>query len=65
MNVRELDNLITKLLIWLLDERVPRMDDGIQLPKALNVVVLKILVRFLAFELLFTYFHFFSFVVLY
>lgn len=39
-----LDNLITELLLWLLDERVPRMDDGGQLLKALNVLMLKILV---------------------
>ncbi|XP_021726403.1 protein MOR1-like isoform X2 [Chenopodium quinoa] len=38
-----LDNLITELLLWLLDERVPRMDDGGQLLKALNVLMLKIL----------------------
>jgi hypothetical protein len=31
-----LDNLITELLLWLLDERVPLMDDGSQL---LNVSV--------------------------
>lgn len=44
--VREstLDILITELLLWLLDERVPRMDDGSQLLKALNVLMLKILV---------------------
>lgn len=43
--VREstLDILITELLLWLLDERVPRMDDGSQLLKALNVLMLKIL----------------------
>nr|GMD91866.1 protein MOR1 isoform X1 [Ipomoea batatas] len=35
--------LITELLLWLLDERVPRMDDGSQLLKALNVLMLKIL----------------------
>ena len=40
-----LDNLITELLLWLLDERVPLMDDGSQLLKALNVLMLKILVR--------------------
>ncbi|XP_042752685.1 protein MOR1 [Lactuca sativa] len=40
---RTLENLITKLLLWLLDERVPRMDNGSQLLKALNVLVLKIL----------------------
>lgn len=39
-----LDSLITELLLWLLDERVPRMDDGSQLLKALNVLMLKILV---------------------
>ncbi|XP_071930544.1 protein MOR1-like isoform X1 [Coffea arabica] len=38
-----LDSLITELLLWLLDERVPRMDDGSQLLKALNVLMLKIL----------------------
>ncbi|TMX02249.1 hypothetical protein EJD97_022255 [Solanum chilense] len=38
-----LDILITELLLWLLDERVPRMDDGSQLLKALNVLMLKIL----------------------
>ncbi|CAO2823819.1 unnamed protein product [Amaranthus hypochondriacus] len=38
-----LDNLITELLLWLLDDRVPRMDDGGQLLKALNVLMLKIL----------------------
>ncbi|KAA8519827.1 hypothetical protein F0562_014083 [Nyssa sinensis] len=38
-----LDSLVTELLIWLLDERVPRMDDGSQLLKALNVLMLKIL----------------------
>ncbi|VFQ87609.1 unnamed protein product [Cuscuta campestris] len=36
--------LITELLLWLLDERVHRMDDGSQLLKALNVLMLKILV---------------------
>ncbi|XAR66434.1 hypothetical protein NMG60_11012669 [Bertholletia excelsa] len=36
-------SLITELLLWLLDERVPRMDDGSQLLKALNVLMLKIL----------------------
>ncbi|GKF08711.1 hypothetical protein Tco_0042935, partial [Tanacetum coccineum] len=30
-------------LLWSLDERVPRMDDGSQLLKALNVLMLKIL----------------------
>lgn len=40
---RTLDILITELLLWLLDERVPRMDDGSQLLKALNVLMLKIL----------------------
>jgi hypothetical protein len=39
-----LDNLITELLLWPLDERVPLMDDGSQLLKALNVLMLKILV---------------------
>ncbi|KAI3709962.1 hypothetical protein L2E82_39732 [Cichorium intybus] len=43
VNVTTLDNLITELLLWLLDERVPRMDDGSQLLKALNVLMLKIL----------------------
>ncbi|CAA3011554.1 MOR1 isoform X1 [Olea europaea subsp. europaea] len=38
-----LDGLITELLLWLLDERVPRMDDGTQLLRALNVLMLKIL----------------------
>ncbi|CAI9087519.1 OLC1v1021600C1 [Oldenlandia corymbosa var. corymbosa] len=38
-----LDSLITELLLWLLDDRVPRMDDGSQLLKALNVLMLKIL----------------------
>ncbi|KAG5255276.1 MICROTUBULE ORGANIZATION family protein [Salix suchowensis] len=38
-----LDSLITELLLWLLDERVPHMDDGSQLLKALNVLMLKIL----------------------
>ncbi|THG23725.1 hypothetical protein TEA_019522 [Camellia sinensis var. sinensis] len=38
-----LDSLITELLLWLLDERVPQMDDGSQLLKALNVLMLKIL----------------------
>ncbi|KAJ8549599.1 hypothetical protein K7X08_033306 [Anisodus acutangulus] len=38
-----IDILITELLLWLLDERVPRMDDGSQLLKALNVLMLKIL----------------------
>lgn len=42
-----LDGLITELLLWLLDERVPRMDDGSQLLKALNVLMLKILVKFI------------------
>ncbi|URD81254.1 CLASP N terminal [Musa troglodytarum] len=40
---KTLDNLITELLLWLLDERVPLMDDGSQLLKALNVLMLKIL----------------------
>ncbi|KAI3495503.1 hypothetical protein L1887_37844 [Cichorium endivia] len=43
VNVTTLNNLITELLLWLLDERVPRMDDGSQLLKALNVLMLKIL----------------------
>ncbi|KAL3851295.1 hypothetical protein ACJIZ3_013177 [Penstemon smallii] len=38
-----IDSLITELLLWLLDERVPRMDDGSQLLRALNVLMLKIL----------------------
>ncbi|KAG2534127.1 hypothetical protein PVAP13_9NG023373 [Panicum virgatum] len=38
-----LDNLITELFLWLLDYRVPLMDDGSQLLKALNVLMLKIL----------------------
>ncbi|AET01913.2 microtubule organization protein [Medicago truncatula] len=38
-----LDSLITELLLWLLDDNVPRMDDGSQLLKALNVLILKIL----------------------
>ncbi|KAL8467970.1 hypothetical protein ACS0TY_031278 [Phlomoides rotata] len=38
-----LDSLITELLLWLLDERVPLMDDGSQLLRALNVLMLKIL----------------------
>ncbi|KAL5195472.1 Protein MOR1 [Glycine soja] len=38
-----LDSLITELLLWLLDDRVPHMDDGSQLLKALNVLMLKIL----------------------
>ena len=42
-----LENLITELLLWLLDERVPHMDDGSQLLKALNVLMLKILVELL------------------
>ncbi|KAJ7532598.1 hypothetical protein O6H91_13G011700 [Diphasiastrum complanatum] len=43
--VREgtLHGLISELLLWLLDERVPVMDDGSQLLKALNVLMLKIL----------------------
>ncbi|GAB2232981.1 hypothetical protein Droror1_Dr00002194 [Drosera rotundifolia] len=38
-----LNDLITELLLWLLDERVPQIDDGGQLLKALNVLMLKIL----------------------
>ncbi|XP_073061679.1 LOW QUALITY PROTEIN: protein MOR1-like [Primulina eburnea] len=38
-----LDSLITELLLRLLDERVPQMDDGSQLLKALNILMLKIL----------------------
>ncbi|GJV22389.1 hypothetical protein Tco_1371409 [Tanacetum coccineum] len=40
---RTLDNLITEILLWLLDERVPRMHDGSQLLKVLNVLMLRIL----------------------
>nr|KAJ0223625.1 hypothetical protein LSAT_V11C200070690 [Lactuca sativa] len=43
VNVRTLDNLITELLRWLLNKRVPRMDDGSQLLNALNFLMLKIL----------------------
>ncbi|XP_050288115.1 protein MOR1 isoform X4 [Quercus robur] len=43
VNESTLDSLITELLLWLLDERVPHMDDGSQLLKALNVLMLKIL----------------------
>ncbi|KAK7828805.1 protein mor1 [Quercus suber] len=43
VNEGTLDSLITELLLWLLDERVPHMDDGSQLLKALNVLMLKIL----------------------
>lgn len=44
-NVKQdtLNKLIMELLLWLLDERVPLMDDGSQLLKALNVLMLKIL----------------------
>jgi hypothetical protein len=45
-----LDSLITELLLWLLDDNVPRMDDGSQLLKALNVLILKILVGDLIFN---------------
>ncbi|KAL3680081.1 hypothetical protein R1sor_023037 [Riccia sorocarpa] len=38
-----LHSLFTELLLWLLDDRVPQLDDGSQLLKALNVLVLKIL----------------------
>ncbi|KAG0567085.1 hypothetical protein KC19_7G108600 [Ceratodon purpureus] len=38
-----LHSLITELLVWLLDERVLLMDDGSQLLKAMNVLMLKIL----------------------
>lgn len=57
--VREqtLDNLITELLLWLLDERVSMMDDGSQLLKALNVLMLKILVS-CSFYLFFYFFCF-------
>lgn len=47
-----LDCLITELLLWLLDERVQQMDDGSQLLKALNVLMLKILVSV---PMMFTY----------
>ncbi|GJY81587.1 hypothetical protein Tco_0494338, partial [Tanacetum coccineum] len=40
---RTLDNLITEILLWLLNERVPRMHDGSQLLKVLNVLMLRIL----------------------
>ncbi|GJV77252.1 hypothetical protein Tco_1508836 [Tanacetum coccineum] len=40
---RTLDNLVTEILIWLPNERVPRMHDGSQLLKVLNVLMLKIL----------------------
>ncbi|KAL4563181.1 hypothetical protein LXL04_027217 [Taraxacum kok-saghyz] len=43
VNVTTLDNLIPELLLWILDERVPSMNDGKQLLKALNVLMLKIL----------------------
>jgi len=45
VNESTLDSLITELLLWLLDDRVPHMEDGSQLLKALNVLMLKILVR--------------------
>ncbi|PNX91773.1 protein MOR1-like, partial [Trifolium pratense] len=32
-----LGSLITELLLWFLDDRVPHMDDGSQFLKALNV----------------------------
>ncbi|KAK8936155.1 Protein MOR1 [Platanthera zijinensis] len=38
-----LDGLVTELLLWLLDEKVPLIDEGSQLLKALNVLMLKIL----------------------
>ncbi|KAI8525472.1 hypothetical protein RHMOL_Rhmol13G0233000 [Rhododendron molle] len=38
-----LESLITELLLRLLDERVPQMNDGSQLLKALNVLIPKIL----------------------
>ncbi|XP_057463028.1 protein MOR1-like isoform X2 [Actinidia eriantha] len=38
-----LHSLFTELLLWLLDERVAWMDDGSQLLKALNILMLKIL----------------------
>ncbi|XP_047149304.1 protein MOR1 [Vigna umbellata] len=43
VNESTLDSLITELLLWLLDDRVPHMEDGSQLLKALNVLMLKIL----------------------
>ena len=43
-----LHSLITELLLWLLDERVSWMDDGSQLLKALNVLMLKILVKYIS-----------------
>lgn len=48
-----LENLIAELLVWLVVDKVPQMDDGDQLPKALNVAVLKILVRKLLFIIFF------------
>lgn len=44
-----LHNLITELLIWLLDERVLMTDDESQLVMAMNVLMLKILVSQLPF----------------
>lgn len=35
---------MVELLLWLLDDRVPRIEAGNQLLKALNVLMLKILV---------------------
>ncbi|CAM6101171.1 unnamed protein product [Calypogeia fissa] len=43
IRVNTLHALITELLLWLLDDRVPLLDDGSQLLKALNVLMLKIL----------------------
>jgi len=43
------DKQFVELLLWLLDERVPLVDDGSQLLKALNMLMLKILVRILIF----------------
>jgi cytoskeleton-associated protein 5 len=42
-----LKTLVVELLLWLLDDRVPRIEAGNQLLKALNVLMLKILVRIL------------------
>ena len=43
-----LHSLITELLLWLLDERVSWMYDGSQLLKDLNVLMLKILVKYIS-----------------
>nr|GEW51009.1 protein MOR1 [Tanacetum cinerariifolium] len=40
---RTLENLITELFLWFLDERIPRMDDGSKILKASNSLILKIL----------------------